>query len=731
MIKKGEAIFQTRGRLLQELGERLVAKADVALMELIKNSYDADASFCEVIYDGESVIIKDDGQGMNEEEFLSKWMYIATPSKQRELISRRFRRNVTGSKGIGRFAVRYLGKKLRLETISNYPGEKVTTQLSVDFDWMKLDEAKHINEIKIPYEIVDVDSDVKPGTKLVITDLHNANEIVFDKQMRTDLLSIIDPYSGLDNDRFTREGKSDSDPGFTILLPESDVSSDENLAKSVLDNSLLRLTINLAGQKAIIAIVSKNGRCLLEHTIGFENYIQNGLFADIRYLPRRAGVFKGAEVDGRQIWSWLRDNGGVGIVDHGFRIRPYGYPDNDWLNLGLDTGYNRRHWRSKIMEELYPMSPDAISNPRSNPMLYLPSFHQLIGAVYVESTKQPDDITPAMDREGFISNQAFKQLVDLIRTGLEMLAYADHTEQRRMEAEAAKKAAESMRKDFQEAIKYVNKIPSLSEGDRQQVVKHFQRLTHELKDVQDYQKTATSRMEMVALLGILAGFLTHEMRRLIHDLDSAIKVLSKLSGKHGLKDEIASIIRTREEIAGQIQFASTYISNVQAPYTKNVPLNAKQQIKRVVDRYEYFAENRNVDIQIDVDPKLMTPAIPVALYGGIILNLYSNALKAISGGQGSDSSPKIVIKAWNDSVFHLVEVADTGVGIPESLRDRIWDPLFTTTSGGTNNPLGSGMGLGLSLVRKLISEVGGRIRLVDPPPGYNTCFKVQFQKVKE
>ena len=63
---KKTASFQTQGRLLQELGERLVAKADVALMELIKNAYDADASECRVEFEGACVKIRDAGHGMPE-----------------------------------------------------------------------------------------------------------------------------------------------------------------------------------------------------------------------------------------------------------------------------------------------------------------------------------------------------------------------------------------------------------------------------------------------------------------------------------------------------------------------------------------------------------------------------------------------------------------------------------------------------------------------------------------
>jgi signal transduction histidine kinase len=67
--------------------------------------------------------------------------------------------------------------------------------------------------------------------------------------------------------------------------------------------------------------------------------------------------------------------------------------------------------------------------------------------------------------------------------------------------------------------------------------------------------------------------------------------------------------------------------------------------------------------------------------------------------------------------------------MPAEIWERIFDPLFTTTSSG-NSPLGSGMGLGLSLVNEVVRHSGGKLRLVDPPAGFSTCFRVQFEVPK-
>jgi len=732
-IKEATASFQTQGRLLQELGERLVAKADVALLELVKNSYDADASLCRVKFDGENIEIIDDGHGMTENEFLDNWMRIATSDKQRQRFSRRFRRRVTGSKGIGRFAVRFLGRRLRLETVAVDISTGGKTLLRVEFDWENIDAAEQLHTVDIKYQVWSTPSDQNVGTRLIIEELRDPETIYFSKERRTELLSIINPYARLNSDRFARRGESTQDPGFTVLLPEIEDQGEEDPIANVLNKSFARLTIDHSNGKCEYIIRHKDGRILLQRRLEYQSHISKGFFADIRYFPRRAGMFQDTGVDGRVIYSWLRDNGGVGIVDHGFRIRPYGFKDDDWLNLGLDSGHNRRGWRVEFMNDLYPMPPEAASHAKLSPMLYLPNFHQLVGAVFVESSQNsgselPTDLTPSMDREGFVDNTAFRDLFELVRAGLEMLAFADHSEQRHIEAETALRQVEGMREDYRAAVQYVSTIPSLSERDRQQVIERFQILATELEDVQDYQKTAVSRMETIALLGVLAGFLTHEMKRLIHDLDRVVEELENNLDSLSLSETLVKVRKLREEIAGQVQFASTYISNVQAPHVSIMPLNVKSQVNRVLERFRFFTDERKVRIECTMDEDLMTPPLPVTLYSGVLLNLYTNALKAVFGGQGASTQPRVEIKAWNLPKYHILEVADTGIGIPPSLRTRIWDPLFTTTSGGSSNPLGSGMGLGLSLVKRLLTEVGAKIELVDPPPGFKTCFRVQYPK---
>lgn len=119
VLAKGTLRFSVEGRILRELGERLVKQPEVALVELIKNAYDADSQTCDLFYQPpDHITVVDDGHGMTYDEFKNGWMRIGTSAKAGEHGSRLYGRVITGEKGIGRFAVRFLGTKLDLETVA-------------------------------------------------------------------------------------------------------------------------------------------------------------------------------------------------------------------------------------------------------------------------------------------------------------------------------------------------------------------------------------------------------------------------------------------------------------------------------------------------------------------------------------------------------------------------------------------------------------------------------------
>src|SRR3990167_2128447 len=116
-----ELTFTVDSALLSELGEKLVETAHIALVELVKNAYDADATLVTVKIvphrrHGPEVHVIDNGSGMTYRDVENYWMRIATTHKQDYQVSQRYGRPRTGSKGIGRFSCRRLGTRLELLT---------------------------------------------------------------------------------------------------------------------------------------------------------------------------------------------------------------------------------------------------------------------------------------------------------------------------------------------------------------------------------------------------------------------------------------------------------------------------------------------------------------------------------------------------------------------------------------------------------------------------------------
>ena len=363
-------------------------------------------------------------------------------------------------------------------------------------------------------------------------------------------------------------------------------------------------------------------------------------------------------------------------------------------------------------------------------MLNLPSTFQLVGAVFVESaigaSGGDDDLIPAMDREGFLYNDAFEQLVDVVRGGIEFLTHQDRIWLQRESEKRAKEAARNTRADLRAAVEYIEQSPTLTRADKVRLVEDYTGLAKKLNEVEEYDREARRKLETMSALGVVAGFMTHETARIVSALGEALKELRRLSRKHPtLRQNVLDIEQSHEALQGHLEYARTFIDATQKG--QSVSFKAAPQVQRVIEKFGSFAQSRGIVVESDIEPSTEAPRMPIAVYSGVLLNLYTNALKAILASESPQKPPRIRFRANNEGRWHILEVLDTGVGIPPNLRKRIWDPLFTTTSR-LNNPLGSGMGLGLSLVQQLVEQIGGRITIVDAPEGFSTCFRVQLPR---
>jgi len=212
----------------------------------------------------------------------------------------------------------------------------------------------------------------------------------------------------------------------------------------------------------------------------------------------------------------------------------------------------------------------------------------------------------------------------------------------------------------------------------------------------------------------------------VFEMDKVVQIIKSLARKHSnLKNVSEDINRRLTTFKAQLEYSQMFLSGVRRDQA--VPMSASGQIRHVLNRFQSFASDHAITVTWEAASNALTPPLPPAVYSGVLLNLYTNALKAVLAVKSSIREPKVAIRAWNERGSHCLEVSDNGVGIPPELKNRIWDPLYTTTSD-TGNPLGSGMGLGLTLVKQVVEDTGGKIIIADdPPPGFNTCFRVTFR----
>lgn len=782
------APFEISIALLEELGERLVSKPEIALAELVKNAYDADSATCVLTLKKDYVEIEDKGQGMTESDFRSKWMVISTQTKGKERLSRRYHRTMAGSKGIGRFSARYLGSLVTLTTIAidEIDGRKTKTRLIATFDWKKITETQSISKVTIPYSVEEVGHSTPTGTVLRISALRREAMQISPSTLKSDLLRLTDPAAGLEHPPFklkksTNAPKAglDSDPGFSITFEgfdEAEKGAGEvtpSIEQDILNSYVGRVRMELDEDGALSYKVFWKGRKtpLTDRTIQISRIaksfaadalkpkpkqaidarglvkevetiqqlpigsgLHSPMFIDMRFFPKRKGTFSGLSVNGRVAQSWLKEKASIAIVDNNFAMDAYADSGSDWLGIDASKATNERSWQSIFTPALYPMLPADKGNPKRNPMLALPGGSQVIGRVHIATKQRPPDGTEEaesdnwlqanMDRESLRSNGAYRLLWHVSRFAVELLAHFDRKVRLEEEEKAFAQKESETKTALSAAIKEIRSSKAIEPEYRQRVVEQLQAVETRFAESQQYERDARVSLEMMSMMGVMAGFMTHEFEKAMETLNLAATSIKKLATVDPKLSEVAKEILDHERaLANYLDYMRVFIERARDPTPTE--FKALGQVNRAVKTLSAIAESHNVKIEVAIDSKLMGPAMPVAAYMGIVINLVSNALKAIVPKVSKDPR-RIRIHASNDLVHHTLVCADTGVGIPRYLRDRIWDPLFSTTkSGDDDNPLGTGLGLGLSVVSQVVKKLGGKIELLDtPPPNYETAFKV-------
>ncbi len=202
--------------------------------------------------------------------------------------------------------------------------------------------------------------------------------------------------------------------------------------------------------------------------------------------------------------------------------------------------------------------------------------------------------------------------------------------------------------------------------------------------------------ERLAALGQLAATVAHEIKNPLSAIKSIAQVMRE---DRGLSDQYA---RDLSLIVGETDRLSQSVTQLLSFARKESPAELPQRIdeliQSVVGLFEANAGQKRIKLntRIESDEELFGTAVSVVR--DALSNLLLNALQATPAGGD------ITITARDDNDDLLIVVEDAGAGIPSDLKQRIWEPFFTTKQRGT--------GLGLAIVRNRMQEAGGSARLV-------------------
>ncbi|MCK5806119.1 MAG: ATP-binding protein, partial [Lentisphaeria bacterium] len=356
------AKFTVDTHLFRELGELLVGRDSTALVELIKNAYDADATLVTVhgenLDDPENgkIVISDNGAGMTPDQFERGFLCIASRIKEGGTRrSLRFERRYTGAKGVGRLAAHKLACRMQVYSI---PDEQMNSQGSGEsviavIDWDKVESHRTLSELEgsdaLVVQAEPRDPEQESGTIMELQYLRRKwteserTRLFWEVQTFQPAEALVCPPSGavslpllFDTPRVS-DANSD-DKGFKVALT-GDFEVGEEYWQSVLESAFWVVEILASREDGKVTYrITPTTRCLQDNSDAHQQtYVmdhpdpENGPFFESRILIR-----EGSGNFGTSLRGWVGRNAGIRVYMEGFRVLPYGEKGDDWLEINAD-----------------------------------------------------------------------------------------------------------------------------------------------------------------------------------------------------------------------------------------------------------------------------------------------------------------------------------------------------------------------------------------------------------
>ncbi len=688
-MAKQTIYFTPKARLIKILGEHLIKDATVGLLELVKNSYDADSTNCEIrmvsLNKPEArVIICDNGTGMDLETFLKKWMNPATGHKE-EQKQRKERTNLgrlpLGEKGVGRFAAQQIGNRLILvsKTITS------NQEIVVEVDWKRFESYKlNLRDVEIEYymRLPEVfTGSANSGVMLEISDLKYSWTEQNIKNIAGVLKRMKSPFKNIND--------------FSVSLKFEDCPDDF----SQYENLELTDILEKAHYK-LYGIVDQSGVLDFEYECnlpGMNKQKRKGNI-DLKSFGKVAEIGEEFKCGGfvinfchynktlDKLTGFNRKDvdelSGVSVFRDGIRILPYGEKGNDWL--GLD---NQR------VQDTSFIGNDTI-----------------IGLVEIDQLENTNLIDKA-NREGLIENISYNHFEKLVFACVDFL-YKEKSKDKPIKPkktdESKKEISDGLTVIKDKIEKTTDEITLNDLNKDNNVIQNLKQAKDSILEIQEKidetvedLETTNKRLFHLAGTGLAAERFTHEFSRLVAGANDALERLKNQIdiSNAKIKKEVDAISGALEALKNDIKLLGPVF------YIKKVASEKDLDIRSVIDNSVLLMENplKTAAIKYEVTGNSFSIKMREGSCMQIFVNLIDNSVYWLSRKSEVDNR---MIKIIIDPLTYSVYFTDNGPGVVARYRDKIFDPFFSMKGE-------TGRGLGLYIAKEILEEKKWDIILIN------------------
>lgn len=766
--------------LLRELGDLLVGRDSTAILELVKNGYDADATVVRIDAQNLSnpdqavLTVEDDGNGMTADRFRSAFLRIAGRDKEEgERRSPRYQRAYTGQKGIGRLASQKLAKVLE---VSSHPDQDVEGGagfgVAARIDWEEIDRQDRLDRLTSGLIVteVPVTAGIASGTALTMRLLKRKWTTDDIGKFVNELQSAQPPalLLGADGDTLAIAGEpllgapvvrkaSRKDPGFAVELAGELAIGDDLWIKAAEDFQWC-IEIDVADGRVRYRISPTKSYMQTEplaRTYAFEGTADQSLrFQSRFYMMPDASTRRGP------LKGFVRSSSGVRVYLEGFRVLPYAEYGDDWLEIDRDYRSGARYYTIELDAEA---SDEIAFDSREG--LNAVASNGYFGAVFLTSGGAPG-LQSLINREGFVPGPTFTAIREIVQNGVrlsvrvrrsifnqrkllapplaedtldvgeetpsrstdETLVFDpsgrtpfDLMASRRTSADSAEKIYAAMAAAA-EIAKSDEPGGTIADSSVRVVIDGFQAARSELQSVQSVQP----ELRTLAGVGLQLGAFVHDINGMLASTTTIRELLKSLLGKvtdpeH--RNILQVILRTADEFAHTLARQSSYLTDVLSadPRRRRSQIKVEERVDSVLRFLAGRIADKGLEVHIGLERNLRTGPMFPAEVMILLTNLLTNAVKnaADEGSIWIDGADK------GDSVELTISNDGTAVDLEEAER---WFLPFESTTTSVDEVLGQGMGLGLPIVRALIDDYRGDVRFIAPTHAPGTAIRVILPK---